>query len=642
MQPQENQTTSENKFAVAFYANPAATFIIAEPEGHFLDVNRAFEKLSGYSSKEVLGKTSVELGFITMEEHLRLNGIMHARGMMRNVETYMHTASGENLLLRISAERVQIDGQLCFLLVAENITEEHRVRDALKESENIFSKIFHLSPEMGIITRRGDGRIIAVNDAFLNVSGFDREELVGKSTEALQIWGNGERRAFLDHLEKMGTVRDAEVLLQKKSGERYPVMYSAVVLDFRGEPCIFAFGTEILERKKAEEERKRFEALLRQNQRMEAIGTLAGGVAHDFNNILAAIIGYSELVKLSIPERESASLYIDQILNASLRAKDLVQQILTFSRMKPSKDLRPLRMSPLVKETVKFLRASIPSTIEIRQEICCLPDMVLADPAQIRQVLVNLAANATRAMEDKGGVMGVRLANVELGVDCAAIHPDLSPGKYLVLSVSDTGHGISPDLLDRIFEPYFTTKSNKSGTGFGLAAVHGIARRHNAAVTVQSEQGRGTTFSVYFPQAEDSADVVGVQGQNIPCGTESVLLIDDEQPVADFMSAMLQGLGYRVTAKTNPVEALSGFWEDPLQFDVVITDYTMPGLTGIDVAMRMRELRADIPIVIATGFSDRMDGETAKKLGLDAFLMKPSRRAEIANVVRKVLDGRKN
>lgn len=642
MQPQEDQTKSVDRFAVAFYANPAATFIIADPDGHFIDANRAFEKLSGYSLKEVLGKTPVELGFIKAEEHLRPNGIIHARGTMRNVETYMCTSSGEKLLLRLSFEQVQIDGQPCFLVVAENITEEHRARDALKESENIFSKIFHMNPEMGIITRRRDGKIFAVNDVFLNASGFDREELVGKSTEALRIWGNGERRAFLEHLEKMGIVRDAEVMLQRKSGERYPVMYSAVVLDFRGEPCVFAFGTEISERKKAEEERKRFEALLRQNQRMEAIGTLAGGVAHDFNNILAAIIGYSELAKLNIPGGESASLYIDQILNASLRAKELIKQILTFSRMKPAQDLRLLRLSTLIEETIKFLRSSIPSTVEIHREISCQEDMVLADPAQIRQVLINLAANAVHAMDGKGGVMDFKLATVELGPDCATIHPDLGPGKYVVLSVSDTGHGIAPEIVDRIFEPYFTTKSTKTGTGFGLAAVHGIAKRHNAAVTVQSEQGRGATFSVYFPQAQEPISTESVLEQDIPGGTESVLLIDDEQPVADFMSALLQGLGYRVTAKTNPAEALSGFWEDPMRFDLVITDYTMPGLTGIEVAMRMRELRADIPIVIATGFSDRIDGEKAKELRLDGFLMKPSRRAEIAKVVRKVLDVRTN
>ncbi|MHC1729076.1 MAG: PAS domain S-box protein [Syntrophobacteraceae bacterium] len=638
--PEEALERFGNEFTKVFHASPVAMSISTEEDGRFLDVNPAFEKMSGFSLKELVGKTSIEVGLARPEERAWMIEALKSMGKIRDLEIPFRGRSAGTVFVKISAELIEIAKVRCMLFMAEDITEKRQMQEALKESEKLFSQIFHLSPNMAIITRKADGRTIAVNDAFLGATGFSREKLIGKSTIELGIWGKEEeRREFLENFESKGIIQDGEVYLCKKSGERFPVRFSLISVEYKGEPCLFAFGIDITERKKAVEEWERVQSLLRQSQKMEAVGTLAGGIAHDFNNILATIIGYSELAKSDIADGKKINNHLDQILKASLRARDLIKQILTFSRMKSNLELQPLKLTPLIKETIKLLRASIPTTIEIRQKMSCASDTVLADLPQMQQVLVNLAANAAHSMEEKGGVLEVCLRNIELTPDSPPVHPGLVHGKYVMLSVSDTGHGISPEILDRIFEPYFTTKDTGKGTGLGLAMVHGVVQRHGGAVTVQSEPGKGTTFSVYLPRIEE-ADSAGKQVEGeIPYGTESILLVDDEQELSDVIARILAGLGYRVTARTSPVEALDLFGNDPSQFDLVITDYTMPGLTGAKLAKLIRDKRRDIPIIIATGFSERLGEQEADELSINVLLTKPLRRAELARAVRTALDG---
>jgi signal transduction histidine kinase len=387
-------------------------------------------------------------------------------------------------------------------------------------------------------------------------------------------------------------------------------------------------------------ERKRLEAQLRQAQKMEAIGTLAGGIAHDFNNILTAILGYTELALGDIRQESSAWNYLHEVRKAGLRAKTLVQQILTFSRR--TEQPRMLVQLPLlIKEALALLRASLPSTIEIRQAITQEVDPVLADPTQLHQVLLNLCANAAHAMRETGGRLEVRLEAVDVDEEVTAQHPELQPGPYVCITVTDTGHGMTPEVMDHMFEPFFTTKAPGEGTGMGLALVHGIVTSHGGAVTVASVIGQGTTFRVYLPRNTDrprnAAPQEGTPRTAAPPSAERVLFVDDEAALVSLGEAILKHLGYDVVACTSSAEALAVFREAPQRFDLVITDQIMPHLTGEELAQAVRRLHPDMPIILCTGFSLGMHAERAQELGIDALLLKPLAMQELAQTIRHVL-----
>ena len=371
---------------------------------------------------------------------------------------------------------------------------------------------------------------------------------------------------------------------------------------------------------------------------MEAVGTLAGGIAHDFNNILAAIIGYSEMALTDSPKFSASEGYLQQVLKAGLRAKDLVQQILAFSRMKIHQERIPTAIQPLIVEALKLLRASLPSTIEIRQNISDEDGMVLGDATEIHQVLINLCTNAAQAMEEKGGVLEISLSEETIDSNAPGTPEGLSSGQYIRLTVCDTGHGMDPGILDRIFDPYFTTKEVGRGSGLGLAVVHGIVKNHGGAVTVSSKPGEGTTFVVYLPKTQirpkrpDSADLP------VPGGAERILFVDDEQPLSDLGRQMLESLGYNVLAKTSSTDALEAFRAHPEQFDLVITDYTMPSMTGTDLAREIMNIRPEMPVILCTGFTERVTEAKAKEMRIRAFMLKPLKMREMAEAVRAVLE----
>jgi len=379
------------------------------------------------------------------------------------------------------------------------------------------------------------------------------------------------------------------------------------------------------------------EAQLQQAHKMESIGTLAGGIAHDFNNILGIIIGNSELALDDIPEWNPAKLNLKEILTASLRAKDVVRQLLSFAR-KTRLEKKPTHIVPIVKESLKLLRSSIPTNIEIRRNIPTNVDTILADPTQINQVLINLCTNAYHAMPDEG-IIEVILKNVEeLGENAPAQDPDLNPGRYVNLTVSDTGHGIPKEEIDRIFDPYFTTKEIGKGTGMGLAVVHGIVKEHNGIITVESEPEKGTTFSIFFPVVEKEAVIENESTEKLPTGNEKILFIDDEESMVYVGRNRLERLGYQVETKTSSVEALELFRANPDQFDLVITDMTMPRMTGYHLVEEFLKIRPDIPIILCTGFSEKIDEKKAKAIGVVDYIEKPVDRHVFALKVRKVLD----
>jgi PAS domain S-box-containing protein len=384
-------------------------------------------------------------------------------------------------------------------------------------------------------------------------------------------------------------------------------------------------------------EMHKMETQLQQAQKMESIGTLAGGIAHDFNNILFPMLGYTEMMLEDVPADSPFQDKLQGILTGAERAGDLVKQILTFSRQSDH-EMKPLRMQLVIKEVLKLIRSTLPTTIGINKHISNDCRLVMADPTQVHQIAMNLMTNAYHAMEETGGTLKVTLKEVELTAEDLK-GTAIVPGLHVCLEVSDTGSGIDQGDLDRIFDPYFTTKEEGKGTGLGLAVVHGIVKSHGGHISVHSEPGKGTEFKVYLPviQLEGNAKEIE-KFVFVPKGDERVLLVDDEQQVVFMLKQMLERLGYHVTCRTSSVEALEAFRQNPNSFDLVITDMTMPNMTGEQLTRQIIEIRLDMPVILCTGFSEKMSEERAEALGIKGFLMKPVAKIDLANTIRKVLD----
>jgi signal transduction histidine kinase/DNA-binding response OmpR family regulator len=394
---------------------------------------------------------------------------------------------------------------------------------------------------------------------------------------------------------------------------------------------------KVIERIETKEEKKKLEAQLFQSQKMESLGLLAGGIAHDFNNILFAIQGNIQITLYSLSEDSPLRSHLDEAMKALNRAKEMVKHILAFSRQSEA-EKKPVKVQFIIKEVVRLLNSSIPSTITIHQNIDSDAGPVYADPSQIHQILMNLATNAFHAMENDGGHFELNLDQIEMSSDELTILPDIQPGKYIKLTISDTGQGINPEIMGKIFDPYFTTKAIGKGSGLGLSLVHGIVKNHRGAITVDSQPGKGTVFTILLPVIEET--IVNKRKEKTDAlylGKESILFVDDDESIARMMARMLKKIGYQVEVRTNPVEALALFKEKSDQFDIVITDMTMPQMTGDSLAEKMREIRHDIPIIICTGYSSLIDEDKSKKMNM-FFIMKPITIVDIGKMIRQALD----
>ncbi len=523
----------------------------------------------------------------------------------------------------------------------QDVTQRKRMEEALCESEDKFKYVFeHSSIGKSITFPSGE---IHVNRAFCEMLGFSEEELRHRTWQ--EITHPDDIAATQELIAPilagvMDSGRITKRYLHKNGSTVWADISTSLRRDSAGHPLYFITSAmDISEHKQAEEEKDRLEARLSQAQKMEAVGTLAGGIAHDFNNILGIILGYTEIAGFHLAPDSPARQSLDEVIKATHRAKDLVGQILTFSR-KSDQEKRPLQLIPIVKETLKLLRSTLPTTIEIRQEIDLAQgdDVVMADATQMHQVLMNLATNSAHAMQDQGGVFRIAVSPIHFSPIDPAKPPEINPGSYLRMTVEDTGVGMDHTTIERIFDPYFTTKKLGEGTGLGLAVVHGIIKGHSGAITVYSEPGKGTVFHIYLPRLEIGEVSKAPSPGAIVGGREKILLVDDEEQLVNVVKGSLELLGYEVTATTRSPEALDLFARQPHYFDLLITDYTMPKMTGIDLAEKIMEIRSDIPIILCTGFSERINEDSVKKTGIRAFTMKPVSLEGIATLIRKVLD----
>jgi PAS domain S-box-containing protein len=634
---------TEERFRVIVQNAPFPVTIF-DSTGVYLYVNRKFTEVFGYTLEDIpTGKRWFDLAFpdpnYRKEVISTWKSDMEKSRKRRFMPRFFSVRCKDGTSRDIIFRPLTMNDDKLFIIY-EDITDRKRAEDEIYKAKEYLEKILNSVTDSIIVTDLNT-RVVTCNNATEKIFGYRKEELIRRSIRKLCPG----KQAFkcliknsLKNIREQGFF-EGEIDLRKSNGQTFPVsLICSMLVATDGKPIgIVAVGRDITERKQAEEAKEKLEAHLRQSQKLEAIGTLAGGIAHDFNNILSVILGYSELTMDSLPGGIQARSNLEEILKACHRGKDLVKQILTFSR-KVEQERKPVEIAPIVHESLSFIRASLPSTIEIRQKIDTKSGVIMANATQIYQIIMNLCSNAYYAMREKGGVLEVSLGEVDVHSDFGEDYQDLKEGTYIKLSVRDSGHGIEKSNLERIFDPFFTTKPIGEGTGMGLSTVHGIVEAHEGLITVDSEPGKGTIFDVYLPLLSRLAAPKELKLEPVAEGKEHVLFVDDEESIAHIGKLALERLGYCVTASTSSTEAKEIFDRNPEDFDIVVTDHTLPNMTGIELAKELRHTKPTIPIILTTGYSDLISKDKASELGICDYITKPFLINDLARAIRKVMD----
>jgi PAS domain S-box-containing protein len=608
-----------------------------DKKGRFKYVNKAVSRNLGYSRDELLKMTvhDVDPNFPAIAWSIHWKELCEQKRMV--FESIHKAKDGSLQPVKIRANYLEFGGKEYNCAFATDITERKQMAQSLRESEGYQRALLQTIPDL-IWLKDTNGIYLACNTMFEKFFGATAKRIIGKTDYD-----------FVDKpLADLFLEQDQKAIAAGKptSDEKWhtfaddgrPALLETIktpMFDDQGKLIgVLGISRDITERIRTENEKSRLRGQLQQAQKMESIGTLAGGIAHDFNNILSSIIGFTELALDQVAEKTEIEDDLQEIYSAAKRARDLVKQILAFARQS-DEERRPIQPSVIVKEVVKFIRSTIPTTVKIRQDIQS-DAYINGNATQVHQVLMNLCTNAAQAMEETGGVLetGVK----DLVIDSRDSHSGMKPGNYIQITVADSGVGIAPDVIGSIFEPYFTTKGYGEGTGMGLSVAHGIIESYGGKISVKSIVGKGSTFQVYLPVIRRGKIPREYSPQTPPSGTERILLVDDEFAIAKMSSKTLKGLGYSVTTRTSSIEALELFRTKPNAFDLIITDMTMPNLTGDELASKLMDLRPDIPIILCTGYSKKISEETALQMGVKAFLYKPLAKEVLAKTIRKVLD----
>lgn len=632
----------DNRYQQLFERSADANLIIAGEI--FIDCNQATVTMLGYKDKQELLNThpsqlSPELqpdGQLSYVKANEMMAIAFEKGSHRFEWNHMR-ADGEVFPVEVLLTCIPEDNEKTLHVVWRDITERKKADVALRESKNQLDAILNSTKDGILVADIQSKTFWAGNKAVCDMLGYTFEEIAKLKVD--NIHPEKDLPKVIEIFEQQAKQEfdlAADIPVLKKNGTIFFADITTSPVTFNGNKCMIGMFRDVTERRKIEEK-------TRHTQKLEAIGTLAGGIAHDFNNILAAMLGYSEL---SISELQPGSKLhnnIAEVIRAGKRATEVVKQILTFSKHSTS-NFSPQKLQPVVMEVLHLVRATIPTTIELKKEIDSNCGFVLADESQIHQVLLNLYTNAFQALEKTGGTIRIKLQEVTFSSKNDAASGGLSPGKYLNLEVSDNGPGIDKETVQHIFDPYFTTKPLGKGSGLGLAVAYGIVRDHRGAIKVESIIGQGATFKVLLPvidSCDNSSEVKVDQQIQYSEWNERILFIDDEEPIAKLGKKILERLGYAVIYETDSLAALAAFRKNPHNFDLVITDQTMPNLPGSELSKELMKIRPDIPVILCSGYSPMVSEAKAKDWGIKAFVMKPADRQTLANTVKKVLEENK-
>lgn len=608
--------------------------VITDTSRNVILVNRGMKTSFGYDPEDLIGKTIRDFysdtnAFRVFGENV-LNNTFD-RSDQRYIATYRHKSGrlrfGETFRVKLYDQDNRWIGNLSII---RDITEQQR---AQAERERLVAAIEQTSD--AIVITDSQGNIQYVNPAFEKVTGYSSYEIKGQNPRILK---SGEQDEFF-YQTLWQTIANGEtfhgrMVNRRKNGELLTEEVTiSPVFDANGNVVNYVAVKRDITRQLLLEEH------FYHTQKMEAIGTLAGGIAHDFNNILSAIIGYTSIAKSKVERNDPVQEDLDQVLAGGGRAADLVKQILTFARQESQEQFRPLKMQYIIKEVLKLIRSSLPTTIELSQSIDNTCGSIMADPGQMHQVLMNLCTNAKQAIGVNHGEMHIRLAQLqpaELTVLAGQLENQSTP--YIHLAVRDSGCGMDAQTLERIFDPFFTTREKEQGTGLGLAVVHGIVKKHQGVLTVESEVGKGTVFNIFFPVIEQEDDTVTAVCSREYRGNERIMIIDDDEAVGSVTQLILGKLGYRVTLFSDSLEAVKHFRENPQSCDLVLTDMTMPKMTGVELAREMMAIRPELPVILMSGYSEAIDKEKAIRIGIRDFLLKPVSKAELSVRIKEVLD----
>ncbi len=603
-----------------FEAGPEGPSLVGDESPNVVFMGCAPEKEAAMDEIRRLGRAGIEAAVILLSE--RETEMTIEEAIRIGATDYL----GRDNLTRESLDRI-----------LRYLTEKNEMEQRLFESEARFNVMLNQVDAPVILFAADKGRIVEFNEKAHENLGYTREEF--ESLSIHDIEAPRENEQVEERFQKLLETGDGsyEAIYTRKNGETLHVSVSSKVVPLHGRLHFLNMPRETPGSSRAVMEKPELEERLRQTQKMEAIGALAGGVAHDFNNILGIILGNVELAMLDIPAWSPVHFNFDEIRTACQRARDVVKQLLSFSR-KTQHTRKPLKINTVIKESIKLLRASIPTIIDIHANIPKDCGAILADPTQIHQVLINLCTNAAHAMYEDGGVLDITLLDVEVREGMSPRYYDLEPNKYIKLTVSDTGRGIDPEIKERIFDPYFTTKEMDKGTGIGLSVVHGIIEDHDGSIFVESAPGKGAAFHMFFPVTDKEAEPEGDIPVELLRGDERILLVDDEEAIVNLAQHMLERLGYRVDALTDPIEALELFRENSRNWDLVISDMTMPRMTGDKLLEEVLRIRPGMPIILCTGFSERISREEALEKGILGYIEKPFNLTVFSKAVRASLD----